>query len=128
MFARTYGSTTLGVNGVLIDVEVDVSFGIPKFDIVGLLETAVKESKERVRTAIKNSGIRVKQQVVTINLAPADIKKDSSGLDLPIAIGLLIAYGVIPQESTEGALFAAHRHQCERARLQKSFLGGGKCQ
>ena len=107
MFARTYGSTTLGVNGVLIDVEVDVSFGIPKFDIVGLLETAVKESKERVRTAIKNSGIRVKQQVVTINLAPADIKKDSSGLDLPIAIGLLMAYGVIPQESTEGALFAA---------------------
>ena len=79
MFAKTYGATTLGVNGVLIDVEVDVSNGFPGFDIVGLLDTAVKESKERVRTAIKNSGFKVKQQKVTINLAPANIRKDSSG-------------------------------------------------
>ena len=61
MFAKTYGSTTLGVDGFLIDVEVDVSAGFPSFDIVGLLDTAVKESKERVRTAIKNSGIKLKQ-------------------------------------------------------------------
>ena len=107
LFAKTYGSTTLGVDGTLIDVEVDVSYGFPAFDIVGLLDTAVKESKERVRTAIKNSGIKVQQQKVTINLAPADIRKDSSGLDLPIAIGLLIAYGVIPQAKTEGCIFAA---------------------
>ena len=59
MFAKTYGSTTLGVNGVLIDVEVDVSRGLPRFDIVGLPDAAVKEAKERVRTAIKNSGIRL---------------------------------------------------------------------
>ena len=64
MFAKTYGATTLGVK-VLIDVEVDVSNGFPGFDIVGLLDTAVKESKERVRTAIKNSGFKVKQQKVT---------------------------------------------------------------
>ncbi len=107
MFARTYGATTLGVNGVLIGVEVDVSAGFPGFDVVGLLETAVKESKERVRTAIKNSGIRIQQQKVTINLAPADIRKDSSGLDLPIAVGLLAAYGEIAQESVSGSLFAA---------------------
>ena len=107
MFAKTYGATTLGVNGVLIDVEVDVSNGFPGFDIVGLLDTAVKESKERVRTAIKNSGFQVKQQKVTINLAPANIRKDSSGLDLPIAVGLLVAYGILPQEKTEAALFAA---------------------
>ena len=107
MFAKTYGATTLGVNGVIIDVEVDVSNGFPGFDIVGLLDTAVKESKERVRTAIKNSGFHVKQQKVTINLAPANIRKDSSGLDLPIAVGLLIAYGILPQEKTEAALFAA---------------------
>ena len=107
MFAKTYGATTLGVNGVIIDVEVDVSNGFPGFDIVGLLDTAVKESKERVRTAIKNSGFQVKQQKVTINLAPANIRKDSSGLDLPIAVGLLIAYGILPQERTEAALFAA---------------------
>ena len=107
MFARTYGATTLGVDGAIIDVEVDSASGLPGFDIVGLADTAVKESKERVRTAIRNSGIRLRQEKVTINLAPADMKKDSSGLDLPIAVGLLAAYGVLPQESVERSLFAA---------------------
>ena len=107
MFAKTYGAATLGVNGVLIDAEVDVSNGFPGFDVVGLLDTAVKESKERVRTAIKNSGVTLRQQKVTINLAPADIRKDSPGLDLPIAVGLLIAYGILPQQAAEGSLFAA---------------------
>ena len=107
MFAKTYGATTLGVDGLIIDVEVDSASGLPGFDIVGLADTAVKESKERVRTAIRNSGIRLRQEKVTINLAPADIKKDSSGLDLPIAVGLLAAYGVLPQESVEKCLFAA---------------------
>lgn len=107
MFARTCGATTLGVNGVLIDVEVDVSAGFPQFDVVGLLDTAVKESKERVRTAIKNSGIQMRAEKVTISLAPADIRKDSSGLDLPIAVGLLAAHGIVPTERTKGCLFAA---------------------
>ena len=107
VFARTYGATTLGVNGVLIDVEVDVSAGFPQFDVVGLLDTAVKESKERVRTAIKNSGIQMKAEKVTISLAPADIRKDSSGLDLPIAIGLLQGYGIVPMDKTQKCLFAA---------------------
>jgi len=104
VFAKTFGSTTLGVDGILIDVEVDVSAGFPGFDIVGLLDTAVKESKERVRTAIKNSGVKLKQSKITINLAPADIRKDSSGLDLPIAAGLLAGYGVIQQQSLQDTL------------------------
>lgn len=107
MFARSYGATTRGVDGQLIDVEVDAGFGFPAFDIVGLPDTAVRESKERVRTAIKNSGVKLKQEKVTINLAPADIRKDSSGLDLPIAAGLLAAYGVLPVEKLAGSLFAA---------------------
>ncbi len=107
MYAKTFGATTMGVDGLLITVEVDSASGLPGFDIVGLPDTAVRESKERVRTAIKNSGIRLRQEKVTINLAPADIRKDSSGLDLPIAIGLLAAYGVIPGKSTEKCLFAA---------------------
>ena len=107
MFAKTYGSTTEGVDGVLIDVEVDVSNGLPAFDIVGLPDTAVRESKERVRTAIRNSGLSMRAEKVTINLAPADIRKDSSGLDLPIAMGLLLAHGLIPQGCTENCLFAA---------------------
>ena len=107
MYAKTYGATTMGVDGLLITVEVDCANGLPAFDIVGLPDTAVRESKERVRTAIKNSGIRLRQEKVTINLAPADIRKDSSGLDLPIAMGLLSAYGVLPEKSTEKCLFAA---------------------
>lgn len=107
MFARTYGATTMGVDGCIIDVEVDSASGLPGFDIVGLPDASVKESKERVRTAIRNSGIQLRQEKVTINLAPADIRKDSSGLDLPIAIGLLAAYGVIPNESLGRSLFAA---------------------
>ena len=107
MFAKTYGSTTLGVNGVLIDVEVDVSRGLPRFDIVGLPDASVKEAKERVRTAIKNSGIKIPPGRITINLAPADIKKDSSGLDLPIGIGLLAAQGLVPEETCQKSMFAA---------------------
>ena len=107
MFARTNGAVTLGVDGIVVAVEVDVSFGFPSFDVVGLLDTAVKESKERVRTALKNAGFKLKQEHVTINLAPADIRKDSSGLDLPIAMGLLAAYGLVPQERIRSALFAA---------------------
>ena len=107
MFAKSYGAVTFGVDGKIIDVEVDVSYGFPAFDIVGLLDTAVKESRERVRTAIKNTGMKLKPARVTINLAPADIRKDSSGLDLPIAIGLLAAYGLLPPERIKDSLFAA---------------------
>ncbi|MBR6268690.1 MAG: ATP-dependent protease, partial [Selenomonadaceae bacterium] len=107
MYAKTYGATTMGVDGLIITVEVDSANGLPGFDIVVLPDTAVRESKERVRTAIKNSGIRLRQEKVTINLAPADIRKDSSGLDLPIAVGLLLAYGVLPLNSTDKCLFAS---------------------
>ena len=107
MFARTYGASTLGVDGLIISVEVDASSGLPGMDMVGLPDASVKESKERVRTAIRNTGIKLRQERVTINLAPADLKKDSSGLDLPIAVGLLTAYGIVTQESVEKNLFTA---------------------
>lgn len=107
MFAKTYGATTLGVDGVLISTEVDVSAGLPKTEIVGMPDTAVRESKERVRTAIKNSGLRLRPEKITINLAPADLKKDSAGLDLSIAIGMLAAYGLIPRELLDKSIFTA---------------------
>ena len=107
MFAKTYGATTLGIDGRIIDVEVDVSPGLPGFELVGLPDTSVKESKERVRTAIRNSGIQLRQERVTVNLAPADVRKDSSGLDLPIAIGLLASYGMVPEAAVQSALFSA---------------------
>ncbi|MBR1421627.1 MAG: YifB family Mg chelatase-like AAA ATPase [Selenomonadaceae bacterium] len=107
MYARTFGATTLGVDGMIITVEVDSSNGLPAFDIVGLPSGSVKEAKERVRTAIKNSGLYLKQERVTINLAPADIRKEGSTLDLPIAMGLLAAHGIVPIESMSKVLFAA---------------------
>lgn len=106
MFAQTFGSTTVGVDGVLIHVEVDMANGLPSFEIVGLPDTAVKESRERVRAAIKNSGFDFPPRKTTINLAPADIKKDSSGLDLPIAVGILAASGVVPMEACQNGMFA----------------------
>lgn len=107
MFAQTFGSTTLGLNGVLITVEVDIANGIPGLDIVGLPDTAVRESRERVRAAIKNSGFEFPSRRITVNLAPADIKKDSSGLDLPIAVGILAASGQINPAACRSQVFAA---------------------
>ncbi|MEG1346181.1 MAG: magnesium chelatase domain-containing protein, partial [Acidaminococcaceae bacterium] len=93
MYARTYGETTCGVNGEQIIVEVDIANGLPAFEIVGLPDTAIKESRERVRAALKNSGFRFPTTRITVNLAPADLKKDGSGLDVPIAIGILCSSG-----------------------------------
>ena len=80
-----------GLQGYLIDVQVDVGPGLPYYEIVGLPDTSVRESKERVRAAIKNSGIEIKSRRIVINLAPADTKKEGSIFDLPIAIGILNA-------------------------------------
>ena len=107
MFAKTYGAMTLGIDGRMIDVEVDVSPGRPGFELVGLPDTSIKESKERVHTAIRNSGIQLRQERVTVNLTPVDVRKDSSGLDLPIAVGLLASYGMVPEAAVQQALFSA---------------------
>ena len=107
MYARTFGATTQGVDGLIISVEVDSANGMPAFDIVGLPSAAVKESKERVRTAIKNSSLRSRVEKVTINLAPANVRKESAGLDLPIAVGLLAAQGRLRPSVCEEFLFVA---------------------
>lgn len=95
-FAKIYTRGVLGLNAPLIEVEVHVSQGLPSLTIVGLPEAAVRESKDRVRSAIINSGFQFPTKRLTINLAPADLPKDGSRLDLPIALGILIASGQIP--------------------------------
>lgn len=107
MFAKTLGSTTLGLNGILITVEIDIANGLPGWEIVGLPDTAVRESRERVRAAIKNAGFEFPARRITVNLAPADLKKDSSGLDLPIAVGILAALGHIAADSCQQYLFVS---------------------
>ncbi len=105
MFAAVNGMAVSGIHAHLIRVEVDVSNGLPGFDIVGLPTTAVRESRERVRSAIKNSGFDFPLQRITVNLAPADIKKDGSGLDLPIAVGILAATGQYSEQKLETLVF-----------------------
>lgn len=107
MFAKTFGATTLGIDGMLIEVEADVTNGLPKFEIVGLADMAVREAKERVRAAIRNAGVSLVPKRITVNLAPADLKKNGSMLDLPIAIALLQAYGYLDREKCADSMFVA---------------------
>ena len=99
-FAKIYTRALLGLHAPQIEVEVHVSQGLPSLTIVGLPEAAVRESKDRVRSAIINSGFLFPTKRLTINLAPADLPKDGSRLDLPIALGILIASGQLPENVT----------------------------
>lgn len=93
MLSIVKSMSLIGLEGYLINVQVDVSAGMPSWEIVGLPDTSVKESKERVRTAIKNSGYELNSRKIIVNLAPADTKKEGSFFDLPIAIGILTCNG-----------------------------------
>lgn len=96
MYARLLSYAAHGVDACPVDVEVDVSGGIPQFDIVGLPDSAVREARERVRSAIRNSGCEFPPRRITVNLAPADLRKEGAGFDLPIALGILAATGQLP--------------------------------
>ncbi len=95
MLAKVLSSAVKGIDAYTVEVEVDIASGLPTFTTVGLPEAAVKESKERVRSAIKNSGYTFPDDRITVNLAPANIKKEGTGFDLPIALGILAATGLI---------------------------------
>ncbi|MDY6824886.1 MAG: YifB family Mg chelatase-like AAA ATPase [Thermodesulfobacteriota bacterium] len=99
MLTRVFSSTLIGVDACRVDVEVDIARGLPYFNTVGLAEVSVKESKERVKAAIVNSGYRFPDDRITINLAPAGIKKSGTGFDLPVALGILSATGFIPADA-----------------------------
>jgi magnesium chelatase family protein len=104
MLAKVLSSTTLGIDAYRVEVEVDISAGLPSFTTVGLPDNAVKESRERVRSAIKNSGYTYPPKRITVNLAPADIKKEGTTFDLPSAVGILKAEGVITSERLDDYL------------------------
>lgn len=98
MLAKVLSSAVIGIDAYPVEVEVDISPGLPFFATVGLPEAAVKESKERVRTAVSNSGYMFPDDRITVNLAPADIKKEGTGFDLPMALGIIGATRLISQE------------------------------
>ncbi|MBE5753800.1 MAG: ATP-binding protein [Clostridiales bacterium] len=104
MISKVLGFTLQGIKGVAVEVETDINNGLPAFDVVGLADTAVRESKERIRSALKNSGFSVPTRKITVNLAPADIKKEGSALDLALAVGLLKSSGQLVAE-TDGVVF-----------------------
>lgn len=91
MHAKVFSAATIGVDARLVEVEVDLALGLIQFYIVGLPDTAIKESSKRIQTALKNSGIRLPAKRITVNLAPADLKKEGTLFDLPIAVGILCA-------------------------------------
>ena len=101
MLSQIISGALLGIDGYLVEVQVDLARGLPSFATVGLPEGAVKESKDRVKSALKNCGYAFPRERVTVNLAPADIKKTGAAFDLPIAPGLLSAQGVLPPEGRE---------------------------
>ncbi|MDT8317329.1 MAG: YifB family Mg chelatase-like AAA ATPase [bacterium] len=98
MISRVLSSAVLGVDAYIVDVEADIALGLPAFATVGLPEGAVKESRDRVRAAIKNSGYDFPPRKITVNLAPADIKKEGTAFDLPISIGILAATSIVSSE------------------------------
>ncbi|MDA1280295.1 MAG: YifB family Mg chelatase-like AAA ATPase [Chloroflexi bacterium] len=97
MLARTRTCALIGLDGVVVETEVDIAPGLPAFHIVGLADTAVQESKERVRAAIRNSGVEFPMRRIAVSLAPADVRKSGPAYDLPIAVGILTSTGQVPE-------------------------------
>ena len=104
MFSKVKSCVLRGIDGTEIVVEADISDGLPTFTMVGYLSSSVKEASERVRTALKNSGFTFPPKRITVNLSPADIKKDGAGFDLPIALAILLSSGLSPEVSLDETL------------------------
>src|SRR5258705_5668907 len=104
MLARVYSCAVIGLEGVIVEVEVDYSNGLPGVTIVGLPDAAVQESRERVQTAVKNAGLNFPRHRVVVNLAPAAVRKEGPAYDLPIALGVMAAAGQIEPDAFEGTL------------------------
>jgi len=104
MLARVYSCAVIGLEGVIVEVEVDFSNGLPAVIIVGLPDAAVQESRERVQTAVKNAGLHFPRHRVVVNLAPASVRKEGPAYDLPIALGVMILAGFLPHEAVESTI------------------------
>ncbi|MBI5203376.1 MAG: magnesium chelatase, partial [Nitrospirae bacterium] len=106
MLSKILSASVIGIDAHPVDVEVDIAArGLPHFSMVGLPDAAVKESRDRVRAALKNIGFNFPLKQITVNLAPADLKKEGSSFDLPVAIGIIAAEGVVETGSVQGYLF-----------------------
>ena len=105
MYSKTFSVAIQGIEGHMVQIEADISDGLPVFSLVGDLSCETKEAKERVRVALQNTGFRFPPRRVTVNLSPADIRKDGTGYDLAIAVAVLSAYGYISKSDFNDILF-----------------------
>ena len=127
MLGKLRSAAVIGVEASLVDVEIDVSGGLPSFAVVGLPDSTVRESRDRVRSAVQHSGFAFPERRITVNLAPADVRKSGASYDLPIALGLLVAVGVLPPDRLDdllvvGALSLDGRVQAVRGVLPVALL------
>jgi magnesium chelatase family protein len=122
MLARVYSCAVIGLEGVVVEVEVATADGLPGMVIVGLPDAAVQESRERVQAAIKNAGLHYPRKRLTVNLAPASVRKEGPAYDLPIAVGVLIATGQVSPESIEGAMIVGELSLDGRVRHARGVL------
>jgi magnesium chelatase family protein len=127
VLGKLLSAAIMGVEASLVDVEIDVSGGLPAFAVVGLPDSTVRESRDRVRSAIRHSGFEFPERRITVNLAPADVRKSGASYDLPIALGLLVAVGVLSPDRLEdllvvGALSLDGRVQAVRGVLPVALL------
>ena len=122
MISKVLSAAAIGYSGEIIEVEGDSSKGLPSLQIVGMGNKAIDEAKERVRSAIKNSDLDFPKQKITINLAPAEIPKDGTGFDLPIAISILIISKQIQQKEVENRAFVGELSLSGELRPVKGIL------
>jgi len=122
MLSRVYSCAVIGLDGVIVEVEVDTGDGLPSVVIVGLPDAAVQESRERVQAAIKNAGLYFPRKRITVNLAPASVRKEGPAYDLPIAIGVLIAGNQLPPACVDGALIVGELSLDGRVRHARGVL------
>ena len=106
MLKKIYGAALIGTKGVLVRCEADVEQGFPTITFIGSLAASVREAADRVRTALGNSGFHLEPRRVTLNLSPAELRKEGCAYDLPIAVSLLAAYGELPENLLTDTLFA----------------------
>ena len=123
MLSKILSAALIGIDAHVVEVEVDItSRGLPHFSTVGLPDAAVKESKDRVRAALKNTGFNFPLKQITVNLAPADIKKEGSSFDLPIAMGIIVAEGIIEPRSVEGYMISGEQSLDGRTKSKQGVL------
>lgn len=122
MISKVFSSAVMGVDAYVVEVEADIALGLPAFATVGLPDGAVKESRDRVRAAIKNSGYDFPPRKITVNLAPADIKKEGAAFDLPISIGILTATSIVKKDKIDDYLIIGELSLDGRVKAVKGVL------